>query len=169
MNKKSVILVGLLFIFALLVLIFSTLFGGIEKEKEKDAVIVKNYSDFFTVNSCLYRVVTYLNNEDKDTMLLLVSDSFKKKNKVTKENVLDYFDKVLEPSTFTSKKMLYTKINENITKYYVYGTIDKDDTLYNDKTSKPESKDAYFIVYLDSKNNTFTIEPYSGKIFEGGK
>ena len=50
--------------------------------------------------------------------------------------------------------------NNYITKYYIYGTIEKSTINQSD-----EAKDYYIIVYLDSQNMTFAVEPYDGEIF----
>ena len=129
MNKKSIFLIIGLFLVAIGVLVYSTFFANKEEENKNDIKIVTNYSEFYTVNSCLYRVITYLHSSDSDTMLLLLPDKYKKSNKINKSNVLDQFTKVTEDSTFTSKKMYYQKVNDNIKKYYVYGTIDANNFL----------------------------------------
>ena len=42
--------------------------------------------------------------------------------------------------------------------------MDEDGTIDSES-----SNEKYFIVYLDSTNKTFSVEPYSGEIFNGGE
>lgn len=166
MKDKSKILAIALVIITIVVLIVTFIINKLNKEESNNEIkIVTNYSNFYTVNSCLYRVVTYLSTNDKDSLMLVLTDKYKKQNKVTKENIMEYFDNVLDNSTFSSKKMYYENINDDITKYYVYGIIE--DNYINDISSST-NKDSYFIVYLDTKNKIFEIEPYDGEIFLSG-
>ena len=59
--------------------------------------------------------------------------------------------------------MYYQKLSTNVTKYYVYGQIEEESYSGLGNTT-----DEYFVVYLDSSNKTFSIEPYDGEIFIGG-
>ena len=79
---------------------------------------------------------------------------------------MNFFKNVGSDSTFVSKKMYYQNINDNITKYYVYGVIEKNEFSEEYSIDNSETKDAYFIVYLDSNNKTFSVEPSSLDIFK---
>jgi len=65
--------------------------------------------------------------------------------------------------------LLYVHLNNNITKYYVYGNIEQNLFTEDYSNNNLQLKEAYFIVYLDSTNKTFSIEPYSGEMFIGGE
>lgn len=167
MLKKLDIKIVLLVIVTAVVVIVSYIFNSKEKLEESEKYIVTNYSNFYTVDSCLYRFSTYLSEKNIENLWLVLSDNYKENNNINKENVLTIFDEIDEDSTFVSRKMYYENINDNITKYYVYGLIQKN-LIYDDAyTEKIEGKDAYYIVYIDSNNKTFSIEPYSGEIFIG--
>lgn len=164
MEDKSKLTAVILVIITLTVVIVTFALNNMKDDKKDNEVkIVTNYSNFYTVNSCLYRVITYISSSDKDSLILVLTDDYKKKNNVTVDNVIDIFDKVSDNSTFSSKKMYYENINDNVTKYYVYGTIEEN-LMYGDSLSK----DAYFIVYLDTKSKVFEIEPYNGEVFFNG-
>lgn len=164
MEDKSKLTAVILVIITLTVVIVTFVLNNMKDDKKDNEVkIVTNYSNFYTVNSCLYRVITYISSSDKDSLILVLTDDYKKKNNVTVDNVIDIFDKVSDNSTFSSKKMYYENINDNVTKYYVYGTIEEN-LMYGDSLSK----DAYFIVYLDTKSKVFEIEPYNGEVFFNG-
>ena len=169
MKDKSKLTAIILVVVTILVVVLTYIFDK-DKEIEKNKIeIVTNYSNFYTVNSCLYRTITYITSQDKDSLLLILSDNYKNENKIDKNNVINLFDTIETDSTFVSKKMYYEKLNNNITKYYVYGHIEKNQIVDDEFTNKSEYKEMYFIVYLDSNNKTFSIEPYSGEIFIGGE
>ena len=163
-DKKNLIAI-ILAILAIVVVIIN-LIPKKEVEEISNPIIVTNYSDFYTVNSCLYRTITYVSAQDTESLLLLLNDKYKSNNNITKNNVLDLFSDVGENSTFVSEKMYYENLNNNLTKYYVKGYVANQQILDEDILSAMERESTYFIVYLDSSSNIFSVEPYNGNIFE---
>lgn len=168
MKDKSKIIAIALLVVAIIIVVVSYLLNN-NNGKESNIDIVTNYSDFYTVDSCMYRFITYVASEDSESLYLILDSNYKKKNKINQNNVMELFNNINENSSFNSKKMYYEKLNDNITKYYVYGSIETAELIEDDTTDNLNSTDAYFIVYLDSSNQTFSIEPYSGDIFIGGE
>jgi len=166
MEKKSngLVIAIPLAIFAIIVLIVSLVVDSRKKIVKSDPKILTNYVEFYTVNSCLYRVITYINKNDTDSLLHVLNENYKKANRINSNNIMNYFPTVSNNSTFISKKMYYVKINSHLKKFYVHGKI-----VVEDLTDKKDEKDAYFIVYLDTDEQIFAIEPYDGKIFIGGE
>ena len=149
MKDKSKLLTILLVIVTIIVVAVNYIYNNSKKEEEnKDIKIVTNYSNFYTVNSCLYRVINYIYLGDEDSLLKLVSDEYKKNNKITKENVLNLFPKINNDSTFDSRKMYYEQINNNVMKFYVYGHIKDNLFLDGDVVTKINYTESYFIVSL---------------------
>lgn len=169
MKDKSKIVAIIVAIAAISVLIFTYFFDNKVNEDKKDIKIVTNYSNFYTVNSCLYRLIDYISSKDSDSLLLVLDQDYKLKNNINNNNVLSIFENIDENSTFVSRKMYYEQINKNIIKYYVYGYVEKNQLFDEDYINKLDHMDMYFIVYLDTVNKTFAIEPYSGEIFIGGE
>lgn len=166
-DKKNIIAI-ILVIVTILVLLISNLLKEEPQKEKKEIKIVTNYSNFYTVSSCLDRTLNYLSKKDKDSVYYVLNDNYIKTEKITKENVLDVFADVLENSTFVSEKMYYEEINDKLTKYYVEGHIEVD-RIYDDEEFVINSESSnYFIVYLDSENEIFSVEPYSGEIFKSG-
>lgn len=166
MKDKSKLVAIILVIITIIVVVGSFILNKSEKKVDnKDISIVTNYSNFYTVNSCLYRVITYLSSKDKDSLMLVIDDNYKKENKVNLDNILSLFPDVSGDSTFVSQKMYYQQITNNITKYYVYGYIEENQFSDYYNGSNKNNKEVYFIVYMDSTSKTFSIEPYSGDIF----
>lgn len=169
MKDKSKLVAIILVIITILVVVLTNLLNKDGEQKENKIEIVTNYSNFYTVDSCLYRTITYIASRDNQSLLSVISDNYKKENNIDTNNVLNVFSEIEEDSIFISKKMYYEKINNNITKYYVYGHTEKNQILDDEITLNNEYNDQYFIVYLDTTNKTFAIEPYSGELFIGGE
>lgn len=167
-ENNSKVLAVLLLILAIVVFFVSLFFGKNKKEDEENLSIVNNASEFFTVNSCIYRVTNYIYKKDINSLLYVLSSKYKKENKVDETNLLDKFPKITQNSTFVSKKMYYKKISDDITKYYVFGFIRQNILHDYVAVEKQEEQKAYFIVVLDSNKQIFSIEPYSGEIFMEG-
>ena len=164
-NSKKVA-IGLVILTILVVVVSFILDSNKSIEREKNLVV--SPSDFFTVNSCLYRTVSYVASSDTDSLLKVLDSNYKKKNNINSSNVLSKFSGITEDSTFVSRKMYYEKLSDSITKYYVYGIIEENILHDYDTVEESNDIDMYFIVKLDSEKMTFTIEPYDGEIFVDG-
>lgn len=166
MKDKSKLTAVILVIITIIVVAISFFTGKSEENQVGDINIVTNYSNFYTVDSCLYRTITYMASNDKESLYLVLNDNYKKEKNITVDNVMGLFSSVEENSTFISRKMYYQGINDNITKYYVYGYVQQNQIFDDFETNKLASIDMYFVVYLDTTNKTFSIEPYSKELFE---
>ena len=168
MKDKNGLIALILLVVTITVLLTSYFVKNNKEEKKEKIDIVTNYSNFYTVDSCLNRFVIFLSSKDEESILSILNDEYIKKEEIKKENVLDLFSEVKEGSNFVSKKMYYTKISENISKYYVYGSIEYNE-LQTTNNFKSESNDVYFIVYIDKNKRLYSVEPYSGDIFNSGE
>lgn len=168
MKDKSKLTAIILASLTILVVIISIVTKNNNRQDNNEILVVENASNFYTVNSCLYRLVTYISSQDKDSLLLVLSDDYKSKNSVTKDNVMNLFPNIDITSTFVSEKMYYSLLSENITKYYVKGYIENNQIYDEEVLQDSNSESIYFIVYLDTEQNIFSIEPYDGKIFIEG-
>jgi len=169
MKDKSKLVAIILVIITILVVVLTNLFNKDDKQLENKIEIVTNYSNFYTVDSCLYRTITYIESKDSQSLLSILSSNYKKENNIDSSNILSLFNSIEEDSVFISKKMYYEKINNNITKYYVYGLVEKNQIIDDALTVDNQYTNQYFIVYLDTINKTFAVEPYDGSIFIGGE
>lgn len=160
-NQKITVLV--LAILAIVVPLAFYIFNNMKSKDSGDIHIVTNYNDFYTVDSCIYRFISYLNSKNEDNIKLVLSNSYKKKNSVSSLYAL-----VPENSEFVSRKMYYEQLNKKITKFYVEGYILENDYFNDLEKYNNNKKISYFVVFLDRENNTFSIEPYDGKIFMDG-
>lgn len=167
MKDKSKLVAIILAILAIIAIIVSLVSKEEVKKEKYKTEIVTNYSNFYTVDSCISRTINYISNKDNENLYLVINDDYKTKNNITKENVLDIFGEIKTNTSFVSRKMYSKKIDDNVTKYFVSGYI-QENQLFDNSVVKNQSKQyMYFVVYLDSSSKLFSVEPYSGKIFEG--
>ena len=152
---------NLLILFLVVITILVVIISNIKKEDNPEIKIVKDYNDFYTVSSCLSRYNSYVNSKDSESVLLLLNNKYKSKNKITKSNVFENL-KTVDNSDFVPKKMYYQEYN-NMEKYYVYGEL-----VVEDFEGVASRDGVYYIVYLYTKDKTYSIEPYDGSIFLGG-
>ena len=161
MKKKLnllVVLLGLIIILAFVVLKVNN--NNKMNQVEDKVQVVTNYSDFYTVNSCVQRVITYIALDDNKSLLLVLDDDYKSKHSISYDNVLNIFPKFDSTVTFKPQKMYYVNTSKNIVKYYVKGESSSD--------LSADIGETYFIINLDKKLGLFSVEPYSGKIFKEG-
>ncbi len=122
--------------------------------------LVKDYSRFFTVNSCIYKYIVYLETKDYDNLFKILDQNYISKNNINENNLYDFVTKLDGNYSYVSKKMYYENLNDNYIRYYVYGY------LYLETIDGSEKQgDYYYIVDLDMNNQLFSIMPYSGNIF----
>ena len=159
-TKKKIILISCLAVIAIIILIFQLL----GNKKESDIKIVTSSSKFYTVSNCVYRYITYLQSQDVDSLISVLDSSYKKSNNIVKDNVLDKLGTLNSNYNFEARKMYQQTLNENTTKYYVYGYLYEDTIDQNMKNKQ----DYYIIVTLDTEDKIFSITPYDGEIFISG-
>ena len=165
MNNK--VKVGILVVITILVVSISYILSIKDDKESQGYSIVSSYNTFFTVDYCASKYISYLSNKDIDKLTLILNENYKKENKINKDNIFEFIEKLSDKQyLFSSRKMYEEKISDNITKYYVKGYI-VEDVLLEDDYIAPRKIEYYLIVYLDSVNQTFSIEPYNGKIFKG--
>lgn len=160
-TKKRIIIICFFGILAIALIIFRL----IGNKAKNEINIVTSSSKFYTVSNCVYRYLTYVNAQDGESVIKLLDNSYKEKEKITKDNVFEKITVYENAYTFEARKMYQEKVNKDITKYYVYGYL-RENTLDADFTNT--HLDYYIIVILNTKNKTFSIIPYKGDIFING-
>ncbi len=123
--------------------------------------LVEDYSRFFTVNSCVYKYITYLSGNKTDELIKILDEEYKKNNNIDTNNVYNFVNKLSGNYSFKSKKIYYQVGNEKVIKYFVYGYLIEEtiDGIGN-------RKDYYLIVNLDLENQLFSVTPYDGEMFK---
>lgn len=152
--KDYIIIITILFLIFISITVLSNLNKSDKKIiNEITYQIETNYSNFFTVNSCITKYVEYLSKKDTDSLLEVIDKNYINSNNINKTNLYNYVDDISGIYSFTSKKM-YKSDNEKIIKYYVFGYL-KEENI--DGIVGVEDK--YFILNLDEDNLTFSIIP----------
>ena len=164
-NKNGRII--LLIIFLGLCFISIYLYNSIYSDRDKvevsksKYVLLSDYSRFFTVNSCIYKYIVYVENKDVKNIISVLDEKYKTAKNISDNNVFDYVDKLNGNYSFKSKKIYYEKVSDNKYIYYVFGSLYKE-TI--DGIENEEEK--YYLVNMDNENQLFSIAPYDGKIFK---
>ena len=125
-----------------------------DKEESK-YYLLNDYSRFFTINSCVNKYITSLQNNKYDNVLKLLDKEYIESNNISSDNVSNYVDNLNGNYNYITKKIYYTELNKNVINYYVKGYLVSDelDNISNDKIDK------YYIVKFDLTNNLFSITP----------
>lgn len=129
--------------------------------KEPEYKLVEDYSRFFTVNSCVYKYITYLNGNKTDELIKILDEEYVKNNNIKSDNVYNFVSKLNGNYSFKSKKIYYQVGTEKVVKYYVYGYL-IEETI----DGIGSKQDYYLIVNLDLENQLFSVSPYDGKMFK---
>ena len=165
-TKNLILLIIVIVIFGL----FSLAYDFFVKDKDVDnevidtetISIVTDHNRFYTVSSCVSKYINYLVDKDTDNLFILLSSDYIKKNNIISGNIYSYIGTIKGNRTFTPVKMYKQRLNSSLTKYYVYGNLQKESI-----NGISDREGYYLIVILDEKNMTFAIEPYDGSIFMG--
>lgn len=123
--------------------------------------LVDDYSAFFTVNSCIYKYITYLSSNKTDDLINVLDKEYVLSNNIDSNNIYNYVNKLSGNYSFKAKKMYYQISDEKIEKYFVYGYL-IEETI----DGVVSNQDYYLIVNLDTENQLFSIAPYNGQIFK---
>ncbi len=158
MTKKKIFMISLLVIVAIVLILFKILY----KNETNNYTIVTSSSKFYTVSSCVNRYVNYLYTKDDSKIFEILDSEYKRKNSINKNNLFNKIQKLDKNYSFEARKMYQEEINENVVKYYVKGYLIEN--VLSDSLIE-NGLDFYLIVYLDSKNSTYSVVPYDGKIF----
>ena len=106
--------------------------------------------------------MNYLYTKDDSKILEILDSEYKRQNSINKNNLFNKIQKLDKNYSFEARKMYQEEINENVVKYYVKGYLIEN--VLSDSLIE-NGLDFYLIVYLDSKNSTYSVVPYDGKIF----
>ena len=130
----------------------------------KTISVVNDINEFYTVSNCVDKLFMYINIEDKENILVLLSKEYKKENGVDSINIFSFISKFDKDYSFMPKKMFVQRKSKNVYKYYVYGkkVFDTGEDLGDGYLI---GDNYYIVVLLDKSNMTFAVEPYDGAIF----
>ena len=156
--KKSNIYLILLLVFLIIVLIF---INNYKKEDDKIQVVEKHkvlllndYNEFFTVNSSIFKYISYLQKKDYESVLKILDSDYKNTNSINLNNIANYVENLDGNYSFSSKKIYFEVIEDNLIKYYVYGYLSQDII-----DGYSERLDRYYTVIFNTDEKIFSIIP----------
>ena len=166
-EEKSTRILLLLVIIGLIVLVAYKLFFEIKKNSTekidtKTISLVENPSDFYTVSSCVSKILGFASINDKANLYSLLTSDYKTDKSLSKDDVFNVIG--ISANTyynFNPRKIYTQRLSKNLYKFYVYGLLEMD-TM----DSISSSQDYYIIIILDRENMTFAFEPYNGDMFK---
>ena len=148
-------------IIVILLLIFvsiSVLFNIDKKRDNVDKnvyVIEQDYSNFFTVNSCINKYIQFLVSKDTNSLLKVIDKKYITDNNLNESNVINSLGELNGIYNFLSKEM-YKQNKDDIEEYYVKGILQEEGM-----ESILSTTEQYYKLYLYEKNMTYSITPIS--------
>lgn len=123
-------------------------------EEQVEVDVVENTAMYFTVESCIDKYISYIQDAEKTAVYKIIDLSYLNENNIIEDNVLDNIESIPEGSDFDIQKMLIVKNEEeDLQKYYVYGLL-----RYNNGQTINKQK-MYLTVNIDLENMMFSIIP----------
>ena len=125
------------------------------KNNKKEVLLLNDYNRFFTVNSCVYKYINYLQTKDINSILKVLNKDYLILNNIDSNNIFNYVEDLNGIYSFKSKEIYYEKINDNNYIYYVYGELIKESI-----NGYVEINERYYTLNFDIKNQLFDITPF---------
>lgn len=124
----------------------------------KELKEVKSATEYFTVQSCVNKYLTYIGGKNASSILKILDAEYINNNNITEKNVLNNVGNISEMVIFEAKKMYVEQIDENSNKYYVTGILKRDSM--DDENGLKVIKDNFNIaIKLDFENMIFSVIP----------
>lgn len=149
-----------LFLIALLVLIASRkIKAKHDYPLDKNYIVVKDYSRYYTVTSVIDKFYNALNNKNYESAMKMLDDNYVKTNNLSTNNLNSSFNFGTTVS-FKGKLMCSKRFAKGYTSYYVSGTTiaSNVDKVFDD---------IYYEVVLNENNMTFNIKTIDASTFGG--
>lgn len=134
----------------------------IEDYKSNNMILLSDYSRFFTLESCMYKYVNYLQMKDNSNLMKLLDKEYIDNNNINENNVLEFLGYLDGTNTFKLKEVYYDRTDKDIIKYYVYGEVIKE-VIDSYQSSGIEK---YYVIKLDTINMVYSIAPYESNLYE---
>lgn len=137
----------------------------IEDYKSNNMILLSDYSRFFTLESCVYKYINYLQMKDNSNLMKLLDKEYIDNNNINENNVLEFLGYLDGTNTFKLKEVYYDRTDKDIIKYYVYGEVIKE-VIDSYQSSGIEK---YYVIKLDTINMVYSIAPYESNLYKEGK
>lgn len=130
----------------------------VSKTDSKELKEVKSATEYFTVQSCVNKYLTYIEAQNISSILKILDVEYINNNNITEKNVLNNVGNISEMVIFEAKKMYVEEIDQNNNKYYITGILKRD--RMDDENGLKVIKDNFNIaVKLDFENMIFSVIP----------
>ena len=163
-DQRKVLLIWVFFGVFILVLILFFANKHIQEMKkdpvDKSYIKVEDYSRYYTISNILDKYYTALSNRNYSSVYTMLSDDYKKNNDITEQNVQTKIKTYDVRTTYQGGLMCRKRLGKGHTSFYVSGTV----------TASNQYKvfeDAYYEVFLDENNMTFSITEIDASTFGG--
>lgn len=171
MKNKIKILIGICIIIIVVIIISMAILMSMNsstQQAEEDNIFddideinigtykVQNRQDYYTAASCVDTYLSYVTNQDKEVLYDLLDTVYKQKYGITKQNVLDFVDKIDKIQVFTPSNMYVKQAEAYLLTFYIEGTIREENELQR----QPE-QEFRMIVRVNTQEKAFSILPYS--------
>lgn len=149
----------IIIVILLLILVSISVLFNIDKKADntvkKIYTLEQDYSNFFTVNSCINKYVQFLVSKDTSSLLKVIDKKYIADNNLDESNVVNVLGDLDGIYNFVSKEM-YKQSNGEIKEYYVKGVLQEEGM-----ESILSTTEQYYKLYLYEKNMTYSITPIS--------
>ena len=161
-SLKKIIIIVVIIIF-LLVISIAILKHIDKKDKEKNfentitmdikntIASIDNRNEFFAVNSCVTKYLTYIAQQDNEMIYSMLDKNYIEAYNITKQNSISNTIQYSNP-VFYNDKILTIQDNVNVYTYFVYGKVIDKDT--------GDISNLNIVVRLDKGKDLFSIMPY---------
>jgi len=161
-QRKVLIIWGFLGLFLAILLIIigsKKLAHKINYELDKDYVVVKNYSRYYTISKIIDKYYTAINDGRYDAAVNMLDDKYKKDNNISSANVRDTLKYDVKVS-FNGSLMCSKRFAKGYTSYYVSGNV------IGSNVDKEFDK-VYYEVVLNEMEMRFSIKKIDASTFGG--
>lgn len=153
-----------------IIILLIVLLFGLKKEKTKQEEIdnitangsnyLIDHSRYYTVKNAIAKYYSFLNVDDYDSALKILSEKYVKDNNITTNNITDFLTNTDVQLSYQSKRMCLKSIKSG-----VYTFVSEGEEI-SANTGKFIG-DKYYEVVLDGNTSLFSIKPIESSTFEG--
>lgn len=164
LKKGDYIFISIIVIVVVITLLIINNDKVVENEnsnKTNNIIVLKDYSRFFTLESCIYKFINYWQIKDSNSLIKILDDKYISDNGINNDNVFDFIGSLDGINSFKLKDVYYDRRDSNIITYYVFGEIVKEEI----DTYQIDGIDKYFVINLDTVNKIYSIEPIDSGVY----
>lgn len=161
--KEIVIILFIMFTLSMIAIVTKSRSNATSKKIDVvEAIIVDNSTDFYDISGIVDKYINALMNRNTNNLMLMLDKKYIITNHITERNIYKFTGDLSDNIyTFSPIKMYYYEINDNQSKFYVYGHLEIEQMDYS-----TDYKDFYIVVIKDQEKEIFSIIPDNGDLFK---